>query len=83
MKYQVLFSLKNNEKVFMNVAFCSRGLHQFSCSTSDAIVSAQNLAYHFILIVVNVPLARIIDRNSFYSLKMVIITNFGQRQRSA
>ena len=24
MKYQVLFSLKNNEKVFMNVVCCSR-----------------------------------------------------------
>ena len=24
MKYQVLFSLKNNEKVFMNVVYCSR-----------------------------------------------------------
>ena len=26
MKYQVSFSLKNNEKVFMNVVCCSRGL---------------------------------------------------------
>ena len=26
MKYQVLFSLKNNEKVFMNVVCCSRDL---------------------------------------------------------
>ena len=25
MKYQVLFSLKNNEKVYMNVICCSRG----------------------------------------------------------
>ena len=24
MKYQVLFSLENNEKIFMNVACCSR-----------------------------------------------------------
>ena len=24
MKYQVLFSLKNNEKIFMNVVCCSR-----------------------------------------------------------
>ena len=27
MKYQVLFSLKNNEKVFMNVVCCSRDWH--------------------------------------------------------
>ena len=26
MKYQVLFSLKNNKKVFMNVVSCSRDL---------------------------------------------------------
>ena len=26
MKYQVLFSMKNNEKVFMNVVCCSRDL---------------------------------------------------------
>ena len=26
MKYQVLFSLKNNEKVFINVVCCSHGL---------------------------------------------------------
>ena len=26
MKYQVLFSLENNEKVFMNVVCCSRDL---------------------------------------------------------
>ena len=24
MKYQVLFALKNNEKVFMNVIYCNR-----------------------------------------------------------
>ena len=27
MKYQVLFSLKNNEKVFINVVCCSRDWH--------------------------------------------------------
>ena len=27
MKYQVLFSLKNNEKVFINVVCCSRDCH--------------------------------------------------------
>ena len=27
MKYQVLFSLKNNEKVFINVVCCSRNWH--------------------------------------------------------
>ena len=29
MKYQVLFSLINNEKVFINVVCCSRGLVLF------------------------------------------------------
>ena len=27
MKYQVLFSLKNNEKIFINVVCCSRDWH--------------------------------------------------------
>ena len=40
MKYQVLFSLKNNEKVFMNVVCCSRdwrfkGKHQIIKSASN------------------------------------------------
>ena len=43
MKYQVLFSLKNNEKVFINVVCCSRD----------------------------------------WCFKVVIITNLGQRQKSA
>ena len=31
MKHQVLFSLKNNEKVFINVVCCSHGLIQSIC----------------------------------------------------
>ena len=36
LKYQVLFSLKNNEKVFMNVVCCSPGP---GCSKKNDVVS--------------------------------------------
>ena len=45
MKYQVLFSLKNNEKIFMAVICCSRdwGLkHDISDSYSSEATDAAN-----------------------------------------
>ena len=59
MKYQVLFSLKNNEKVFINVVCCSRYV-PFKCDTNceamnsacicvrqlfDIFACAQNIAH--------------------------------------
>ena len=44
MKYKVLFSLKNNEKVFMNVVCCSRDWHfkgkeyLYTASENDTIL---------------------------------------------
>ena len=40
MKYQVLFSMKNNEKVFINVVCCSRDWH--SLRVEESSISPRN-----------------------------------------
>ena len=50
MKYQVLFSLKNNEKVFINVVCCSRDWH-FKGLTLVININRSGVGLWFLMII--------------------------------
>ena len=53
MKYQILFSLKNNEKVFINVVCCSidRALRVKYRYTGESVSNEQGQDFHSFVII--------------------------------